>query len=278
MDNAEKFRMFSESIDGNKFVLNDFLVTLIDRDDGMSPSSGILLQISNHLLIATARHVIPANPTGRLWPAVCEWKDQKDGMPAFCKVHKSETCDVALLEVHPEAVARYFGDRRFCTLKNVATFGPGRSNQGHIVTGTPSELVQVTPTGDHKEYRARVLTYWTVPISPEKWPTVPRDAIPPMPDVDIFLDYPSNEQMESDGLVPLNLPDPHGMSGGGIWDQNFTSDKVWSPTALKLIGIQCSWDSRGRYLRGVQIIHWLRLLHRHYPDLRNELDTRFELK
>lgn len=277
MDNAEKLLMFSESIDASQLVLCDYLVTLIDREDGMRPATGILLKVSSHLFIMTARHVVPANPTRRLWPAVREWKDVRDGLPVFSAVHKSDTLDVAVLEVHPEGALRYFGDRRFCTLENISTFGSGRSNQGHIVTGAPAELVRLTPSEDYWEYGAGLLMYWTLPIPPEEWPTVRPDATPPMPDVDIFLNYPSNEQCESDGVAPLGLPDPHGLSGGGIWDQDFASGEMWSPAALKLIGIQCSWDSRGRYLRGIQIIHWLRLIHHHYSDLRNELDARFEL-
>jgi hypothetical protein len=173
--------------------------------------------------------------------------------------------------VHPDGAEKYFGDREFCTLKNVALRGYGRENRGVLVVGAPAEHAKIT-RDDAKTatYKANVMTYWTVPFLPNEWPTVPAGAEPANPEVDIFLNYPEDEVTE-DGVTPFNLPHPGGMSGGGIWDQEMFQGELWDPNAVKLIGIQSRWDENGRYLRGVQIVHWLRLVFRDFPDLRSTL-------
>ena len=53
---------------------------------------------------------------------------------------------------------------------------------------------------------------------------------------------------------------PGGFSGGGIWLQVFSKDKLWAAEYSKLVGIQGSWRPEKRYLRGTQIAHWLKLV------------------
>ncbi len=95
--------------------------------------------------------------------------------------------------------------------------------------------------------------------------------------IDIILDYPAGDsatkRLDKEG--PFALPDPSGMSGGGLWDQGFETQLIWKPEGASLMGIQSAWHPKERYVRAVQIIHWLRLVHQHYPDLRNILEERF---
>lgn len=274
MDMQTKQRMFNAAIDGNRLTLIKFIVTLIDRRD-MGNGSGTLVQIGEHLFIATAKHVIPSDPNGRIWPMTRNIRHEADGFPAYKRVGKHPSYDLGYLEVHPEGVTKYFGEREFCTLKNIALRGCGRQNFAVIAVGAPAEHAKIT-RDDAKTatYKANVMTYWTVPLMPDEWPTVPADAEPASTGVDIFLNYPKEEVTE-DGVIPTALPHPGGMSGGGFWDQEMIKGELWDPNAIKLMGIQSRWDEDGRYLRGVQIVHWLRLIYRDFPDLRETLVEAF---
>ena len=100
---------------------------------------------------------------------------------------------------------------------------------------------------------------------------------PADPLFDIILDYPPGKDTTRllDTSAPVALPDPQGMSGGGLWDQGFSGNTLWHPEDASLIGVQSSWHPESRYVRVVQIVHWLRLVHEHYPDLRLTLEKLF---
>jgi hypothetical protein len=44
-------------------------------------------------------------------------------------------------------------------------------------------------------------------------------------------------------------------------------DGLWSPEAVRLIGSETSWWEPGRWLRGTQIQHWLRMVTEDLPEL-----------
>jgi hypothetical protein len=70
-------------------------------------------------------------------------------------------------------------------------------------------------------------------------------------------------------MKPVRLGDAPGLSGGGIWDQGLAPGEVWTPGSARLIAIQCSWHPTKRYVRGTLLRHWVRLISRDYPDLRD---------
>lgn len=119
------------------------------------------------------------------------------------------------------------------------------------------------------------MPYWGVAMMPDEWPEVPPDSWPSDAETDVFLDYPDDDSLVNEGYWPIDLPDPSGMSGGGIWDEGHGLDPIWSPESVKLFAIQSGWYEKKRYVRGVQIIHWLRLIHEHYRDLRPLLEEQF---
>ena len=91
----------------------------------------------------------------------------------------------------------------------------------------------------------------------------------------IILDYPNTPGVRMDNDNPVMLPNPKGMSGGGLWDQGFENNELWTSESAKLIGVQSSWYPKVRYACVVQIVHWLRLIHANYPDLRAILEAQF---
>lgn len=84
--------------------------------------------------------------------------------------------------------------------------------------------------------------------------------------IDIYLSFDDRTDADIGVYTGPRLTHPYGMSGGGIWDSDVTSEKeIWTPYSAKLIGIQCALGKK--VLRGVQILHWLLLVQQYYPEL-----------
>jgi hypothetical protein len=121
------------------------------------------------------------------------------------------------------------------------------------------------------------MCYSNTPIKPENWPNV--SSADPASDkaVDIFLPYDPEKEMwyyeENEG--DDNLPEPRGLSGGGLWQGSQTKVELWNAEGVQFFGIQSRWNEEEKYVRGCQIIHWLRLLHEHCSDLRPALVAAF---
>ena len=118
-----------------------------------------------------------------------------------------------------------------------------------VVSGYPQELVEVDEDTD--SITAIGVTYLTNS----------HDDIP-QSDTEIYLDYPEegNRKFDPENVLNLgnDLPNPAGMSGGGIWslDVNKVENKLWTIDDIKLIGIQISWLVKERYLIGLRINIW----------------------
>ena len=121
------------------------------------------------------------------------------------------------------------------------------------------------------------MCYCNAPIKPANWPNV--SSADPASDqaVDIFLPFDPEEEMwhyEEDEEND-NLPEPRGVSGGGLWQGTLTKVELWNAEAVRLFGIQNRSNEQEKYVRGCQITHWLRLLYEHYSDLRPVLIAAF---
>ena len=250
----------------------DRTVTLFDYKKDFANGTGTLFKIANRVLIATAAHVIVGNPNGRLWPATEETRHESEGFPAYSSFARHPTLDVGYIEVSQDGAKKYFGDRVFATIEDIAVVGTGRENKSVIVVGAPAKHIDVQKLDDRTgSIGARVLFYWTVPPLVADWPDVTTNPF----DVnnDFVVEYPNDDQMAAEGFPPINLPYPGGISGGGIWDQGFDAGAVWTPYSTRLVAIQSSWYPKSRHLRATQIHHWLRMLHRDFPDLRESIEA-----
>src|SRR5688572_15371358 len=100
------------------------------------------------------------------------------------------------------------------------------------------------------------------------WPAIDKTHRPGDPNVDVCLEYPDDNCSEMETNLPAILPDPSGMSGGGVCDQRFETGSLWTPRDCKLFAIQSSWSESRRYLRATQIRHGVDLIRADFPDLR----------
>jgi len=62
------------------------------------------------------------------------------------------------------------------------------------------------------------------------------------------------------------LPNPAGLSGGGIW--KFGGQQgLWDPSQAKLVGIQRSWSEGDLYARANRVMYWLEMVVEDFPQL-----------
>jgi hypothetical protein len=67
--------------------------------------------------------------------------------------------------------------------------------------------------------------------------------------------------------VPVALDRPHGFSGGGCFGVSVRSVGELQVIEYKLIGIQCGWHSRERWVKTIPIKHWVDLVKRRTSPL-----------
>jgi hypothetical protein len=125
--------------------------------------------------------------------------------------------------------------------------------------------------------RVHGLGYGCEPIEPSRWPAISAADGSFDESRDIVVEFSRDTVDFGRKLdVPPGMPDPFGMSGGGLWQRNVAvrDDELWTADGLSLFGIQSTWLHRG-YLKAVQIAHWLKLVADEYRELRGELHERF---
>jgi hypothetical protein len=112
---------------------------------------------------------------------------------------------------------------------------------------------------------------------PENWPSVSSADPASGQPVDIFLPYDSEKEVwyDDENEGDDNLPEPRGATGAGLWQGSSTKVEHWNAGEVQLFGIQSRWNEKEKYVRGCQIIHWLRLVRDNYHDLRPALVEAF---
>lgn len=261
-------------------------VSFIDTGDDEYPiSSGILIDVFGHLLIATAAHCVPNNPSGRLWFLPFQ-QGRRLGEDYLELVRHQRhpnyhsftlANDLAFLEIDRRAAESYFGELHTCPITRVVPTGTGVPRSVVSVIGTPRD--RVDPTQRYRgnpSMAAYIDAYSTVVLTPDEWPPLPEGAREADVDHDLFMEYPETVRNLSEG-TNMESHSPVGFSGGGIWDQRVKVEGLWSPDNSVLIGIQSCWYSTStpRVLRATQILKWLQLVYNHYPDLQPQLDQQY---
>jgi hypothetical protein len=80
----------------------------------------------------------------------------------------------------------------------------------------------------------------------------------------------------SDGSLN-DSPEPHGLSGGGVWLLPRHDDYlVWSPERARLVGIETAWWRDYGELVVTRIESWLELVANQIPELCDEVTTILE--
>lgn len=236
-------------------------------------ASGTFVAIGGREFIATAAHTIsPSRPSLKLIGDGIHPVERNDIKIVAAGRARGANPDVGYIEI-AAGTASQLG-RSPIELDRICDSGPGQAGRIAFLYGNPFALVErfVNHKAKQRIIGIHSFTYPNATLAYDEWPTVPRDAEAPRKSVDLFIPYDVTEDMIVDRGHGTRLPNPRGASGGGIWQGiGPINDGLWHAEKIKLIAIQSNWDEERKYIRGVQIKHWLRLVEEDYPDLRKEL-------
>lgn len=245
-----------------------------DGRDDLNVASGTLVRVAAYNLIATAAHVCPSraeriefvSKSGITCPP------ERNGIVRISKT--SGGPDVGVIEINDDAVSN-IGVVPI-TLDRISDNGPGHRDLRARVIGYPAAWRSTRERfGVQQGFSA--LSYGCETIEPSRWLAVTEKRSLDE-QVEIVMDY-NDDVFEWGEKSPISggLPTPHGMSGGGVWQRtNKVQDsEIWTAEQYKLIGVQSYWLPDQRFLVAIQIVHWLKLVRDEYPQLQDEIDSRF---
>jgi len=150
------------------------------------------------------------------------------------------------------------------------------SPERHLASlmGTPVETVQIHPIENNKWGISGTLSgFTTAAINVDEWPDLNLSTNPLDSNVDLIVRYPDDSpDIRDNSGMQSELPEPYGISGGGLWIHDDCQGDLWLPDRCQLVGIQSSWLSDAEYVRLTRISYWLDLVRCNYPDLRYAID------
>jgi len=245
-----------------RYLDNTSIALIIKNKD---VGSGTCIKIGSRYFIATAAHNLIGCTSGDVLlvhsktPSSHKINITKFG---FIGGGKDDLLDVGFIELSEDEVNK--SGKRFIEFTQLEFGVHHKDDDLILVSGYPSEIVQILASGN----AVTPIGYGTISC---------RVGTNSFSAYDIFLEYPEENNAIYDKVLH-NLPKAHGLSGGGFWSLHINDSGLWSTDKIKLIGLDVSWSERNRWVKGIQIQHWLDLVLNEYPDLRPNVPLLSRLK
>jgi hypothetical protein len=139
---------------------------------------------------------------------------------------------------------------RFVSSDQISSIEKDIDLQPCPLQGYPSDRVQLPINSDQRPFLESDGLF-TLSISPGRR-RARRNA-----GIDIAIEYPPHDR----SLEGQGLPDPPGVSGGGIWlFPRFVENLIWSADKVKLLAIARGWWREECELLGTKVECWLSML------------------
>lgn len=238
-----------------------------ERDvDLLRTGSGICIHVGGRYFIATAAHVINSvpydehfvsTPTTRNWPLLIVDGGHRGGL-------NGDPLDVGWLELGPAAAAA--AERTFLDISRIRTHCEG--DEDLVMCGASLQDRQRTPGINGGPQTINNMAS----CIPTRGIRKADKLVEPLHPDRMFLDWPKRLKDLDDEW--RDLPEPNGMSGGGVWALN-KRHRPWRPDVVQLVGIEYAVERRaaaGRYLRAFQMQVWLQMLREDVPELAKYID------
>jgi hypothetical protein len=175
---------------------------------------------------------------------------------------RDDPMDAGFLELTPQIVRELLPSKTFLPLRNIDIRDPFLARSWYMTVGYPYEVNM--SDHDRRSHTSTLFAY-------ASWPYHGERGVPPRfrPDFDILVHYMRNDSTEGDEAVLAYVPKPSGVSGCGMWRLAAADKHIenWNADDIRLVGIQHSWHSGIETLRGVRVIHPLRMLAASLPEL-----------
>lgn len=238
--------------------ISDRSIAIVQRRsvDSLEIGSGTLVEADGRLFVATVAHnLVGADAMSlSLMPGGLNREEKlRIIRMAFEERDARGETDVGFVEVEMESAE---GLPRF-TLADLAIGSSDSETFPCASQGYPAAAVAVQDALD----RGVIVEsdgFFTLSLPPT------RRRFTGRPDIDLVVEWPPHDG----SLDHLVLPDPPGISGGGIGRvQPFEGARPWLLESTKLIGLNRRWSSSARELVATRIEVWLEFLRREVPDV-----------
>ncbi|MGB5848968.1 MAG: hypothetical protein WBH40_10805 [Ignavibacteriaceae bacterium] len=266
---AKQIEVLKQSTLSLTKYLDNISIAIIGTDKNQQPAeigSGTCIKIGDTYLIATAAHCIRGYKMDDLFLIHSKSPKPKDisiNKIGFRGGGDCDLLDIAWLEL-TEETARTI-EKEFIDLKDIVIDIYHIHDDLTFVSGFPGALIDHVK--ENKLLSVTPIGYLTITIDP---PSIGQT----INKYDIFFDYPKDGNLVFDNRAK-ELPDPKGISGGGFWSLNINTEGIWSNQKIKLFGIDRSWSPTKRWIKGIQIQHWLKMIIEDFPALEKEIINYF---
>jgi hypothetical protein len=262
--------------------LSHFTVPFFDELNGdqAQGGTGVLVQVGEWHFILSAAHVLDVHSRDKS-PIYVMGSERGarlislDGaelftsyMPAGGKRNIDDPMDSGFLALTPEIVSQLLPSKTFLPLTKIDINDSWNAQNVYLTLGCPCELNRTDYTT-----REHTLTHFaslsTLYCGERGEPNGFRQGF------DLLVHYDPTDMIEPGQNKLALLPKPYGISGCGVWRIAARDESIehWTPETIRLIGIQHSWQVDVSCLRGVSIIHPLRMLLASLPKLEPHFRT-----
>ena len=224
-------------------------------------STGMLLRVEDQPLVITAAHAIKDIDPRSIQLVTTEVPSNHRFAPDGGDLYGgdvSDELDVGFLRIHnPHSLL--LSKKQFLRLDDLEFFPTELTTDLAILFGMP-ETEHKEPTGNVHSFGS--FTYMN---------SFPKDL-----DWSASGNHPAILTVEYDESVEdvftrqqVQLPYPHGMSGGGLWRVRFAGVTIWTPDRLRLVGILTEFDEETREVKANRVENLYHLLSHHFdlPDI-----------
>ena len=249
------------------------------REDEIIPQgSGTCVRIGDHFFIATAAHVFRDLQHNEIYDDdlwIVHSQQPTLDRPAIIATGLEgggnyDPVDVAWIEL--DHVTANGMNKTFLTLDRIRSRVDHAGDDLIALNGYPGSF---TLESDDGTVFAQSMSFVGGTIPPKDWPESEFEDLHCIAE-DYFLlaAFPP----EGNYLVTgqhYQVPDPHGMSGGGLWQipANPTKpEEVWSTKQARLVGINLEWKQDNPWVVANQMQHWLQLVAEDFPDITEEIE------
>jgi|SRR5215213_5855726 len=253
MDEILQYQIRAE---GDYLSRHSIALVLRDPAGRLDIGSSTCVKIGSHYLLATAAHNIKdIDDNGIDLRAASELSRSR--LPFIARScspsQPAPPTDVAWIELDERTALQ--NRLQFIALRDLQV-APGQTREHpFIIQGYPSVSVQ----GDREHGRQLDLESTMALTMAAQTEQLPR----PLKEYELAVEYPPRDEQDT----PIEAPEPHGVSGGGVWRQSRHDEQlVWSPEQAWLVGINTIWFRQSRILYCTRIEAWLQLVATDFPD------------
>jgi hypothetical protein len=221
---------------------------IVSDDEGTFEGTGTIIELGGEVLLATAEHVISKIESSGFQGVAYSSGDKKlySRAPEFFK--KNAAIDVAFARIRrpmqPES------DRAPCPERLIAKSAEGVERDLLFIHGFPGRYSQFFRMTDG--IHSKTLPFGSGPGTP-KWSKFD-------PAIHFAISYDPKYNQGMDGK-PVELPDPHGLSGVAVWNTRRAEVGTnWTPDDARIAGMIQQWDQDGQCLIATRIEHILQFL------------------